>query len=132
MAQRLRKTANQQDDDYWAEKQAPEDRQSATEDAGRNDAHGAGVREAFLSSLRRARATGQPRVSCKAVHHVAITTDEAKETAETKGELSREDVATSCKACKTHIEDGPQLTSQRSEARSRTPAGNARQCDLEV
>ncbi len=35
--------------------------------------------------------------------------DEAKETAELKGELSREDVHDICKACKTYTSDGLQL-----------------------
>ncbi len=56
--------------------------------------------------------------------------DEAKETAETKGELSREDVCmTSVKACKTYTRDGPAVVDSQSGARSatHTPAGNARQ-----
>ncbi len=76
----------------WAEKQAPEDRQTARTYWTRNDTiRGWGAREA-LSSRGRARATGQPKVIASGDHVARGRLGRSQEAAETKGELSREDV----------------------------------------
>ncbi len=63
-----------------------------------------------LSSLRRARATGQPRSYCKGDHVARDDLDGSfKETAETKGELSCEDVHDILQGMQDLHEDGPQL-----------------------
>ncbi len=94
----------------WAEKQAPEESSS---NRGRIDAmtHNTGLRsqEKLLSSLRTSSITGQPRVIKAVTMLQRGRLGRSQGEPQTKGELECEDVQTSCKACKTYIEDGPQL-----------------------
>ena len=94
----------------WAEKQAPEDRQATEDVLDAMTKYGVEEpKEAFVESEDEQ----EQRDNLELLQAVTMLTeddmDEAKETAETKGELSREDVHDILQGMQDLHEDGPQL-----------------------
>lgn len=94
----------------WAEKQAPEDRQATEDVLDAMTKYGVEEpREAFVESEDEQ----EQRDNLELLQAVTMLTeddmDEAKETAEAKGELSREDVHDILQGMQDLHEDGPQL-----------------------
>lgn len=94
----------------WAEKQEPEDRQATEDVLDAMTKYGVEEpREAFVESEDEQ----EQRDNLELLQAVTMLTeddmDEAKETAETKGELSREDVHDILQGMQDLHEDGPQL-----------------------
>jgi hypothetical protein len=94
----------------WAEKQAPEDRQATEDVLDAMTQYGVEEpREAFVESEDEQ----EQRDNLELLQAVTMLReddlDEAKETAETKGELSREDVHDILQGMQDLHEDGPQL-----------------------
>jgi len=94
----------------WAEKQEPEDRQ-ATEDA-LDKVTQYGIKEP-IEAIIESEDEQEQRDNMELLQAVTMLTeddmDEAKETAETKGELSREDVHDILQGMQDLHDDGPQL-----------------------
>lgn len=94
----------------WAEKQEPEDRQ-ATEDA-LDKVTQYGIKEP-IEAIIESEDEQEQRDNMELLQAVTMLTeddmDEAKETAETKGELTREDVHDILQGMQDLHEDGPQL-----------------------
>ena len=94
----------------WAEKQAPEDRQATEDVLDAMTKYGVEEpKEAFVESEDEQ----EQRDNLELLQAVTMLTeddmDEAKETAETKGELSREDVHDILQGMQDLHDDGPQL-----------------------